>query len=83
LTINILTNLYLDGNQIIDLNLLAGLTQLTVLDLSKNQIIDLKPLAGLTNLTSLKLNKNPLAEPLPGRIAAKVCPVKPESICKF
>jgi internalin A len=78
-----LTNLRLDFNQIRDVKPLAGLTNLTSLWLLGNQITDVKPLEGLTNLTSLWLGNNPLAEPLPGRIAVKVCPVKPESICRF
>ena len=75
--------LYLYNNQIGYVKPLAGLTNLTYLSIGENKIVDVKPLAGLTNLTDLRLDNNPLAEPLPGRIAAKVCPVKPESICKF
>jgi hypothetical protein len=78
-----LITLDLSTNKIVDVKPLAGLTNLTGLGLYENQIIDVKSLAGLINLTELDLGNNPLAEPLPGRIAVKVCPVKPASICKF
>ena len=48
-----------------------------------HQISDVKPLAGLTNLRVLDFRANPLVKPLPGSIDIKVCPLKPESICKF
>jgi internalin A len=70
-----LPDLYLQGDRISDVKPLAGLTNLPILSLNRNQIGDVKPLAGLTNLTELHLEHNP--------IAVKVCPVKPESICKF
>jgi internalin A len=48
-----LTNLNLDGAQIIDLKPLASLTNLTSLSLNQNGISDLTPLVNLINLTSL------------------------------
>ena len=92
-----LTSLDLGGNKISDVKLLAGLTKLNYLALSFNQISDLRPLAGLTNLTTLILNGNQISDmkPLAGLtnltelslkenlITVKVCPVKPESICRF
>ena len=70
-----LTNLFLPGNKIVDVKPLAGLSNLTTLWLHNNQIVDVKPLAGLSNLKYLSLKGN--------QITVKVCPVKPESICKF
>jgi hypothetical protein len=70
-----LTNLNLSGNQIGDLKPLSGLSKLINLYLDGNQISDVKSLAGLSNLKWLDLQRNKISE--------KVCPVKPESICKF
>ena len=70
-----LTNLWLRNNKIVDIKPLAGLRNLTDLWLSINKIVDVKPLGGLRNLTRLLLERN--------QITVKVCPVKPESICKF
>jgi|GEM_PF-2833104 len=92
-----LTRLYLHENQISDVKPLAGLTNLTILNLDRNQISDVKPLAGLTNLTRLNLAGNQISDvkPLAGLtnltdlaigenpIDSKVCPIKPESICRF
>ena len=62
------TELDLDDNQISDLSLLAGLTQLERLELSDNQISDLSPLAGLTQLERLELSDNRISDlsPLKG-----------------
>ena len=53
----------------------AKLRNLTSLYLYFDQIVDVKPLAGLSNLTNLWLERN--------QLTVKVCPVKPQSICKF
>jgi hypothetical protein len=42
-----------NGNDIIDISPLSGLTNLATLYLSSNQISDISPLSGLTSLTSL------------------------------
>ena len=92
-----LTTLLLNFNQIVDVKPLAGLSNLTALWLHNNQIVDVKPLAGLSKLMWLRLDGNQVVDvkPLTGlsnlkylslkgnQITVKVCPVKPESICKF
>jgi internalin A len=70
-----LTRLELQVNQIRDVTPLRRLTKLTQLNLFNNQIGNVKPLASLTNLSFLIIINNPISE--------KVCPVKPESICRF
>ena len=40
-----------NSNEVSNVSLLSGLTQLTSLDLGGNNISDISPLAGLTNLT--------------------------------
>ena len=70
-----LTWLDLNNNKISDIKPLLSLTKLAAINLENNQINDIKPLQSLTNLTWLQLSGNP--------IAAKTCPLKPESICKW
>jgi internalin A len=70
-----LTDLSLIANEIIDIKSLASLTNLTEIYLGGNKIIDIKPLASLINLRHLNLSSN--------KITKKICPVKPESICRF
>jgi internalin A len=70
-----LTSLSLTENRISDVKLLASLINLTYLSLGENKISNIKSLDSLTNLTDLNLRDN--------RITKKICPVKPESICKF
>jgi internalin A len=70
-----LTRLELQVNQIRDVTPLRRLTKLTQLNLFNNQISNVKPLASLTNLIFLIITNNPISE--------KICPVKPESICRF
>jgi internalin A len=53
----------------------SKLRSLTELDLDRNQILDIKPLASLSKLTNLWLYSNQISE--------RVCPVQPNSICKF
>ena len=92
-----LTQLVLANNKISDIKPLQRLTKLEFLNLAENQISDLKPLQGLINLTSLNLENNQINDikPLQGltkleglylsenAIAPKICPLKPESICKW
>ena len=92
-----LTNLYLGNNKIFDVKPLAGLSNLYILALDRNKIVAVKPLAGLRNLYFLALDENKIVDvkPLVGlrnltnlylygnQITVKVCPVKPESSCKF
>ncbi len=70
-----LTGLYLGDNQIKDIKPLAQLMKLTELNLDRNQIRDIKTLANLSKLRNLRLYSNQISE--------KICPVQPESICKF
>jgi internalin A len=70
-----LTYLSLGENRIIDIKPLVSLTNLKYLSLGENKISDIKPLASLINLTDLNLRDN--------QITKKICPIKPESICKF
>jgi len=51
-------NLSLDGNQISDIGILAGMTCLQYLTLCDNRISNISPLAGLANLTTLVLDDN-------------------------
>jgi Leucine-rich repeat (LRR) protein len=57
-------------NQISDITLLAGLTNITHLHLGRNPIVDITPLAGLINLTQLQLGVNQINDiaPLAGLI---------------
>jgi internalin A len=55
-----LTALFLGGNDIIDISLLAGRTNLTHLYLDNNQISDISALTELMSLVILHLQKNPL-----------------------
>ena len=61
-----MTYLGLDGNGLIHLGPLSGLTSLTYLDLGsrawRNKIKDISALSGLTNLTRLDLNTNSLTD---------------------
>jgi internalin A len=63
-----LTELDLSINQLVDIQPLAGLTNLKELRLDSNQIVDINPLAGLTNLTILYLHTNQIVDlkPLAG-----------------
>ena len=56
------TELNLNGNQIIDVSPLSGLTNLSWLFLAGNQIKDVSPLSGLTNLSLLILHYNQITE---------------------
>ena len=51
-----------NSNEISNVSLLSGLTQLTWLDLGGNNISDISPLAELTNLTSLFLYDNSVSD---------------------
>lgn len=63
-----LKRLELEANNLDDIGLLAGLTELTELNLDRNNITDLTPLAGLTNLRVLGFYANQVEElePLTG-----------------
>jgi internalin A len=92
-----LTSLNLKANEISDVRPLASLPNLTDLDLSSNKISDVKPLATLTNLTFLNLGFTAISDVKPltsltnliglylkaNQITEKLCPIKPESICRF
>jgi len=54
--------LHLQGNNMSDLGILAGLTNLKYLDLSDNKICDLTPLANLTELKELYLRLNEIVD---------------------
>ena len=60
-----LTELYLKGNELVDVSPLAGLTKLTWLVLNDNEILNVSPLAGLTNLTWLRLDYNQISDVSP------------------
>ena len=60
-----LRDLYLSGNSISDISLLAGLAKLTRLSLSHNNISDVSPLADLTKLDTLRLNSNSISDVSP------------------
>ena len=51
-----------NSNEVSNVSLLSGLTQLTSLDLGGNNISDISPLAELTNLTSLYLYDNSVSD---------------------
>lgn len=57
-----LKQLYLDYNNIVDLNPLTTLTQLEVLGLNNNNITDLTPLKNLTQLKDLGLDHNKIED---------------------
>jgi internalin A len=57
-----LTHLDLIWKKIVDVKLLAGLTNLTYLVLTGNKIVDVKPLASLTNLIILNLTGNKIID---------------------
>ncbi|MEG3931390.1 leucine-rich repeat protein [Microcoleus sp. B13-B4] len=92
-----LTELHLGANQISDLKPLESLTRLTELGLINNKITDIKPLQSLTNLTGLTLESNQIGDIKPlasltkltflslglNPIVSKICPLKPESICRW
>jgi internalin A len=59
------TGLEFYGEQISDVEPLAGLTNLRTLTFSGNQISDVKPLMGLTNLTNLYLDANQISNVKP------------------
>lgn len=63
-----LTYLSANGNRIVDLSPLSGLTRLARLLLVNNGITDITPLAGLKNLTNLNLDGNAISDfsPLSG-----------------
>jgi internalin A len=63
-----LIELDLSIDQLVDIQPLAGLTNLKELRLDSNQIVDIKPLAGLTNLNILYLHTNQIVDikPLAG-----------------
>ena len=60
-----LVNLGLCGNQIQDLQPIAGLIHLKQLSLCGNQISDISPLANLTNLIGIDLNGNKVSDITP------------------
>lgn len=60
-----LTWLSLDGNALVDLGPLAGMTALNTLWLNSNAIADLGPLAGLTQLGDLHLDSNAIVDLAP------------------
>ncbi|MEG3952083.1 MULTISPECIES: leucine-rich repeat domain-containing protein [unclassified Microcoleus] len=70
-----LTQLYLFNNSISDSRALQPLNNLFLLDLYNNQISDISYLQSLPKLTTLDLRGNPIVN--------KICPVNPESICRF
>ena len=51
-----------NSNEVSNVSLLSGLTQLTSLDLGGNNVSDISPLAGLTNLKSLFLGGNSVSD---------------------
>jgi Leucine-rich repeat (LRR) protein len=53
------SDLILDGNAIIDISPLSGLTSLTTLHLANNLITDISALSGLSTLTDLLLDDKP------------------------
>ena len=57
-----LEELYLFGNDVTDISLLARLTDLKRLDLSRNDLSDISPIAGLTNLKWLHLHNNKISD---------------------
>ena len=64
-----LTELYLAGNGITDISLIAGLTGLSRLGLNDNRISDLSPLGGLTGLKWIDLHENQISDLSPlGRL---------------
>ena len=60
-----LTRLDVRGRKIVDVALLAALTNLEVLDLRRNQIADVSPLAALTRLQKLWLEENEIVDVSP------------------
>ena len=62
--------LFVPHNQISDVSVLSGLTNLTDLELTNNQISDVSPLRGLTNLSTLRLALNFISDfsPIAGLI---------------
>lgn len=57
-----LTMLFLDNNEIADIQNLAYLKELSGLSVTRNKIIDLAPLSSLTNLKQLDLNFNKITD---------------------
>ena len=53
-----LSELHLEGHQLVEIGALAGLTGLTRLWLQNNEIVEIGALAGLTGLTVLGLQNN-------------------------
>ncbi|MCL2070802.1 MAG: leucine-rich repeat domain-containing protein [Oscillospiraceae bacterium] len=60
-----LTELWLFGNNIIDVSALSGLTNLTVLLLDDNRIDDVSPLGSMTKLETLDLWRNQISDITP------------------
>ena len=60
--LTLLTELYLDSNQIQDIQALSKLTKLTKLKFDFNQIQDIQVLSNLTSLTTLSLYKNQIQD---------------------
>lgn len=52
----------LEGNEIVKLDAIAGLTGIQSLDLTKNKITDIKPIEGLAKLQYVKLTDNQIAD---------------------
>ncbi len=57
--------LYLDQNQLTEINILGGLENLELLSLRENQISDISPLSELVQLRWLFIGKNPIEDELP------------------
>jgi Leucine-rich repeat (LRR) protein len=62
---NNVTSLNLNNNQLTDITVLTGLTELTTLYLGNNQIEDISSLSALTNLTDLILDTNLIVDLAP------------------
>ena len=57
-----LTALWLGGNTISDISVVASLTNLTSLDIRDNNLSNISPLSGLTNLVDLHLSGNVITD---------------------
>ena len=68
--INLRSRLDLRDNQISDISLIAGLTELRELEINRNTISDISPVRGLTNLTLLAFKGNQISDisPIAGLI---------------
>ena len=58
-----LEELYLDGNELTDVEFTEGLTQLTKLSVKDNYITDLSPLVHAEHLAYLDISDNPVSQP--------------------